>query len=153
DNPWTMNSKDIQDNATVFIAGTGPTMVDVVLTLYHQKHQGKIIAVSRHGLLPATHALCEEYPDFSQDLKGMTSLPEIVKVVRRHIAISEKRGIGWRAVIDAMRPFTQELWFNIPVDEKNKFLKFYKSYWEVARSRMPEQCAAIMSEMKLKGQL
>jgi len=122
-------------------------MVDTVLTLYHQKHKGQIVALSRHGLIPAKHLLSESYPDFSNELKGITSLGEAVMIVRKHIDIAEKNGIGWRAVIDAMRPFTQSFWINFTLQAKKDFLKYYKTFWEVSRSRMPEECAMIIEKM------
>ena len=36
---------------------------------------------------------------------------------------------------------------------KIAFLKYYKTYWEIARSRMPEQCAATIKEMISSKQL
>jgi len=154
DNPWVPNIfEHLKKDAAVLIVGTGPTMVDVALTLYYNRHEGKITALSRHGLLPAVHAVTEIYPDFSHELKDVVSFPEIVKTVRKHIAIAEKEGIGWRAVIDAMRPFTQQLWINMPTQGKAAFLKYYKTYWEVARSRMPEECATVIAEMTRTGML
>lgn len=153
-NPWASNLfENLKKDATVLIVGTGPTMVDVALTLYHNRHEGKIIALSRHGLLPTAHALSGIYSDFSQELNDAVSLTEIVKIVRKHITIAEKKGIGWRAVIDGMRPFTQKLWMDMPLEGKAAFLKYYKTYWEVVRSRMPEQCAVIIEEMIRTGML
>jgi uncharacterized NAD(P)/FAD-binding protein YdhS len=152
--PWKPDLfENLKKDATVCIIGAGPTMVDVALTLYHKKHQGKIIALSRHGLLPSAHVITETYLDFSHELKNIVSLSEVVKIVRNHIVIAETNGTGWRAVIDAMRTFTQKLWIDLPLPEKIAFLKYYKTYWEIARSRMPEQCAATIKEMMLSNQL
>lgn len=147
DDPWTANFGDLEKDRQILILGTGPTMVDVVLTLYYQGHNGKITALSRHGLLPSVHAVTKTYPDFSDEVKDVVSLTEAVKIVRKHIVIAEEAGIGWRAVVDAMRPFTQQLWMNISLDGKIDFLKYYKTYWEVSRSRMPEECAIVIKEM------
>lgn len=154
DNPWARNVLDnLKRSASVLILGTGPTMIDTVLTLYYQKHQGRITALSRHGLLPAKHILSKIYPDFSDEMKDVVSLSEAVGIVRKHIAIAEKNGTGWRAVIDSMRPFTQELWMNISTQGKIDFLKYYKTYWEVSRSRMPDECATVIYEMINSGTL
>ena len=148
DNPWAWNIfDDLKNDARVVILGTGPTMIDTVLTLRHQEHKGSIIALSRHGLIPAKHLLSEPYPDFSNEMKNITSLTEAVMIVRKHIAIAEKTGIGWRAVIDAMRPFTQNFWINFTLQAKKDFLEYYKTFWEVSRSRMPEECASIIEKM------
>jgi len=152
--PWSPDLfENIKKDTAVCIIGTGPTMVDVTLTLYHKKHKGKIIAISRHGLLPSVHAITKPYPDFSEEVRNINSLSDAVTIVRKHIAIAETNGTGWRAVIDAMRPFTQKLWIDLPVEGKIAFLKYYKTYWEVARSRMPEECAATIKEMISSKQL
>lgn len=152
--PWRSDLfENLKKDTTVCIFGTGPTMVDVVLTLYHKKNKGKIIAISRHGLLPSVHTISHVYPDFSEEVKNISSLTEAVKIVRKHIAIAETNGTGWRAVVDAMRPFTQKLWIDLPIEGKTAFLKYYKTYWEIARSRMPEECAAPVKEMISSKQL
>jgi uncharacterized NAD(P)/FAD-binding protein YdhS len=152
--PWSSDLfENLKKDAAVCIIGTGPTMVDVALTLYHKKHKGKIIAISRHGLLPSAHTITKPYPDFSDEVRNINSLSDAVTIVRKHIAIAETNGTSWRAVIDAMRPFTQKLWIDLPVEGKIAFLKYYKTYWEVARSRMPEECAATIKEMISSKQL
>jgi len=40
--------ENIPAHDPVVIVGTGLSMIDAVLTLYHQQHQGTIVAISRH---------------------------------------------------------------------------------------------------------
>jgi len=75
DNPWAPDVPgDLKKDSNILILGTGPTMIDTALTLYYQGHKGKITALSRHGLLPAVHAISEIYPDFSEEVKDVASL-------------------------------------------------------------------------------
>jgi len=54
--PWRDNVLEaIDPDASVLIVGTGLTMVDVVATLSRRDHQGPLLALSRHGLLPRHH--------------------------------------------------------------------------------------------------
>jgi uncharacterized NAD(P)/FAD-binding protein YdhS len=54
--PWSpLSSTGIGKNDSILILGTGLTMVDYVLALLLDGHQGEIVAISRRGLLPRPH--------------------------------------------------------------------------------------------------
>lgn len=153
-NPW---SAEIPQNLAleddVLIIGTGLTMVDTVLTLFNRRHQGKIIAVSTHGWLPAVHELGFVYPSFDNELKDKTSVYELFKTVRKHAANAEAQKSNWRGVIDSLRPSTQEIWLNLPDQEKRRFMRHLRRIWDVSRHRMPNECSEILRQMQDSGQL
>jgi uncharacterized NAD(P)/FAD-binding protein YdhS len=51
------------------------------------------------------------------------SVRGLLAAVRREIRHAEQDGRDWRAVIDALRPDTQELWCSLPLVEKRRFLR------------------------------
>ncbi len=54
--PWTEGAlRHIRSHHSVMLIGTGLTMVDTVLSLAERGHEGRIHALSRHGLLPHVH--------------------------------------------------------------------------------------------------
>ncbi|MGT2513505.1 hypothetical protein ACVOMT_03925 [Sphingomonas panni] len=56
-NPWAAGATTgLAHGDTVLLIGTGLTMVDVALTLEAQGFAGRIVALSRRGLLPHRHA-------------------------------------------------------------------------------------------------
>jgi len=73
--------------------------------------------------------------------------------VLRHMKQAEATGSNWRAVIDSLRPATQQLWLGLPTAEKRYFKQHLSRYWNVARHRMPGEAAAILEEMQAKGSL
>ncbi|MEQ1921970.1 MAG: FAD/NAD(P)-binding protein [Pyrinomonadaceae bacterium] len=152
--PWNSRLYEtITDNNSLFVVGTGLSMVDVALHFHRHGHKGKIYAISTRGLLPAPHELGHTYPAFADELKPMTRITDLLKAVRRHIKAAESDGSNWRAVIDSLRPATQELWMNLPPAEKRYFKQHLSRYWNVARHRMPAEVSAILVEMQANGRL
>lgn len=153
-NPWCASIyKRINKDDDVFVIGTGLTAVDAVLSLRHQRHAGKIFLFSTRGLLPAVHELGFVYPSFYEELEPLTRITDLLKTVRRHIVAAHRQNSDWRGVIDSLRPHTATLWQNLPVAEKRYFMQHLSRYWNVARHRMPPECAEIIKEMQTAGQL
>ena len=153
-NPWRADiTEKISKTDDVFIIGTGLTFADVVMSLYHNRHEGKIFGFSTRGLLPAVHRLGFVYPSFADELKSQKRITDLLKIVRRHIKAAENDSSDWRAVIDSLRPQTQEIWQTLPESEKRYFKQHLSRYWNVARHRIPPECAAILDEMQRSNQL
>ena len=152
--PWHRDVfETIGGEDTVLIIGTGLSMVDVVLKLNNIGHRGKIVAISTRGLLPAVHKLGYTYPSFAEELRPLTRVTDILKSVRHHIELAESDGSDWRAVIDSLRPVTQEVWSNLPLAEKRYFMQHLSRYWNVARHRMPAEAAAVLERLQNEGRL
>lgn len=152
--PWSDNVfGSIADTDDVLIIGTGLSMVDVVLKLAHSSHTGKILALSTRGLLPAVHKLGDTYPSFADELRPMSRITDIMRSVRRHIRLAAEQNTDWRAVIDSLRPVTQEVWQALPLSEKRYFMQHLSRYWNVARHRMPAEAAAVLDKLRDAGRL
>lgn len=156
-NSWdneTINS--IRKTDDVLIIGTGLTMVDKILDLYHQNHKGKIFAISRNGYLPFTHNPCsrhQKYPDYTNEILGAKKVKEIFDIIRKHIDIGIKSGIDWRVVLDTIRPSLPAIWDSLSLQEKKTFYRRLGSIWTVVRHRIPVLCADIIHLLKDKRQL
>lgn len=152
--PWHEGVfESIGNDDDVLIIGTGLSMVDVVMKLAHSEHKGKIYGLSTRGLLPAEHKLGHTYPSFADKLIPMTRITDILKSVRRHIEAAGEQNIDWRAVIDSLRPVTQQLWQNLPLSEKRYFMQHLSRYWNVARHRMPAEAAAVLDKQRANDRL
>jgi uncharacterized NAD(P)/FAD-binding protein YdhS len=153
-NPWSEKiDENIRKRDDVFIIGTGLTMVDTVMAFYNAKHKGKIFAASTHGLLPSVHKLGFTYPSFEDEVDELTNVSRMVKAVRAHIKKAESDSSDWRAVIDSLRPFTQKTWLRLSHDEKRRFMRHLKHFWNTSRHRIPAECAEILYRMQWTGQL
>jgi uncharacterized NAD(P)/FAD-binding protein YdhS len=153
-NPWNSGFINaISREATVFFIGTGQTMVDLACGLHRHGHKGKIFAISRHGFLPLTHKLTESYPPFYDKLKNIKSITVLLRIIRKEIENAERTGFDIRAVIDSLRPYTQDIWMGLDYGEKRKFLMHLFRYWEIVRSRIPQESGDVINRMMSTGQL
>jgi|GEM_PF-116117 len=152
--PWAPASLDsMEEGKNVVILGTGLTMVDTVLTLQQRKHKGKITALSTHGLIPQPHI--ETVPYSIPDPKQMNvkTVLEALIVLRKHIKAARGQGVGWQAVVDAFRPYVQQIWSDLATEEKKTFMEHLRHIWGVARHRMPGECAERVHQALTAGQL
>jgi len=145
--------KTVEPHDSIFVIGTGLSMVDVALHLHKHVHKGKITAISTRGLLPTVHKFGYTYPPFDGEIENAERITDILKTVRHHIKNAEATGSNWRAVIDCLRPTTQKIWLELPIAEKRYFMQHLSRYWDVARHRMPPEAAVILAEMQEKGKL
>lgn len=144
-------------DSLIVLAGTGLTMVDLVLTLTAGGYQGNILALSRNGLLPASHKTFSAYSAWAWVLKPefapKTALG-LLKGIRKEIRRAAAHGQDWRAVVDSLRPVTQKLWQQLGLKEKQKFQKRLATFWNVHRHRMGpqihERIEALLKQGKLK---
>lgn len=154
-NPW-QNLPETVLNARkpVLIVGNGLTMVDTVLSLRQSGFTQPIIALSRHGysMLPHRHNGLA-YPDFSSELLAATSLRQLVSIVHKHIRLVRALGVSAEPVIDAIRPYTQQLWRTLSLKDKQRFLARIRHLWGVARHRLPLHIHDHLQQLRLDGHL
>lgn len=151
-NPWDFKAPEqIAKEDPVLIVGTGLSMIDAVLTLYHQQHQGKIYALSRHGLLPLPHQL--KSPDRSIARADLpTSLNKLMQYMR-HLSDEEmKQGGDWRSVVNGIRKFIPALWAESNETDKKRFIRHVAAYWNVHRHRLPVEVANLLTELSAQKQ-
>lgn len=149
-NPWTDQVySHINGNENILLVGTGLTAVDVVLGLKTRNFKGKVSMLSRRGKLPLPHDLSQP-PVELQDpgyLNPRDAFFWLKSEIRR------RRNTPWPAVMDGLRPFTQNIWKRWSWDEKKYFLRRLRPIWEVVRHRIPAQSSTILNEMVSAGQL
>lgn len=152
-NPWDyVEIEKIPQDAAVLILGTGLTMVDVVLTLTQQGHKAPIYALSRRGLLPQTHKSFSKSSSLSlQELPK--KFADKLRYIRREMGDFVQQGGDWRAVINAIRAFAQQLWQDLTIVEKRRFLRHLQPYWDTHRHRIAPQVAAQITDARTRDQL
>jgi len=151
-NPWGDEARaavrDLAETgATALLIGTGLTMIDVVLSLDAAGHTGKIVAVSRRGQIPRSHADFEPAPVERQQLP-VGNLRQLWRWLRRRSA-----EVGWRAAVDSLRPHSQALWQSLDDAQQRRFLRHVRPWWDVHRHRIAPQVAATVARLIAEGRL
>lgn len=153
DNPWKYRTVEtVPSDAPVLIVGTGLSMIDAVLTLHTRKHQGKIVAVSRHGLLPLPHAQIKMPLQLAAS-ELPSPLTDMIRTLRHKIKNHEEKEGSWHDVISALRFETTDIWKNLTDKDRGKFLRHAMPYWNIHRHRVHDEIAAKLQSMQETGQL
>jgi uncharacterized NAD(P)/FAD-binding protein YdhS len=150
--PWGSTArKAVEDLAAsgepVLLIGTGLTMIDLVLSLGAAGHRGKMIGLSRRGLVPHSHADYAEAPVEAYEVPS-GSLGALFRWLRRRSA-----EVGWRAAVDSLRPHTRSLWQSFDEKEQRRFLRHARAWWDVRRSRIAPEVASTIAGLIGEGRL
>lgn len=143
----------LDPHSPVMVLGTGLSMVDAFLALEQRGHTGKIIAVSRRGLLPSPHRKGNPIKLDVADIPLGTQLSYFVGWFRDLIRENQKAGIDWRDVVDGLRPFNQKIWQNWPASAKRRFVEHTKAWWDIHRHRMAPEVYAKVTEAVQSGRI
>jgi uncharacterized NAD(P)/FAD-binding protein YdhS len=146
--PWGADlAEGLAPCDTVLLIGTGLTAIDAALLLDSRGFKGRILALSRRGLLPRAHA--DAAPAFVEP-EDMPE-PRCIDLLRL-VRIKAGR-IGWRAAVDSLRPVTQAIWAEAGLAERRRFLRHLRSWWDVHRHRIAPGIAGRVEGMISSGQL
>ena len=143
---------------TLLLIGTGLTMVDIAVAAAAEHPALKLIALSRHGRLPAPQAsptapaVLEASFD-RQKLLSCRSMRELTMAVRELADDAEARGGDWREAITRVRGCVPDIWENLEHRERRRFLRHVRVYWETRRHRMPPEFARRIGDLLREGRL
>lgn len=151
--PWAAETlAGLGPDDPILLLGSGLTMVDLCLTLRAEGHRGPIAAISRHGRLPHAHEPATAWQGLKLEGDDRGSLTRLVKAIRRNVRAAAAMGVGWRGVMDALRPHIATLWQELPEADRRRFLRHVRSVWDIHRHRMaPSHAMALQSEIAQGG--
>ena len=136
----------------ILLVGSGLTSVDVAIALRARGFSGTIHLLSRRGLLPQTHKATAIWPPF-WDENSPGTVRGLLRLIRTQVEAAEKQGSGWRAVIDSLRPFSAAIWRSLPRQERRRFLRHVRPYWEVHRHRVAPEIGGPLAAQIQNGQV
>jgi uncharacterized NAD(P)/FAD-binding protein YdhS len=156
--PWVRGALDaVRPGESVLMLGTGLTMLDIALDLAARGVRLPLFAVSRHGLLPRPHRTGAGPAGPDTLPPGLDAPPRSIarytRLVRRHIAARAAAGGDWRDVIAALRPGTPALWMGLGQEERARFLRHLRPWWDVHRHRASPETARAIEKMLAAGDI
>jgi len=153
--PWAEGiAERAAGDRSILLVGTGLTMVDVALSLAEACPDARLCAVSRSGLLPRRHGSQPLRP--ARTFGPIPLRPKLYDIVSRVEAEAEaeaSKGGDWRAVIDSLRPVTNEIWTRLSEADRRTFVQRYARRWDIHRHRMAPEVAALLDRARADGQL
>jgi uncharacterized NAD(P)/FAD-binding protein YdhS len=149
---WSANAlRNIPKNGSVLLIGSGLTSIDVAIALKSEGFAGHIHILSRRGLIPQPHRRTDQWPQYWNGESPRTTRG-LLRLVRDQIRSASVVGCDWRSVVDALRPVTQEIWHFLPINERKRFLRHVRAYWEVHRHRIAPEIDATVAGLLNEGQ-
>lgn len=143
----------IEPDDPILLNGTGLTMADYFLALKEAGHRGPVMAISRRGLLPQAHRDTTPLKLDAADIPFGTDMGYLFCWFRTQVTWATERGEDWRSMIDALRPFTQDIWRSLPVSGRRRFIEHVRPWWDVHRHRLPPSVEANLRAAIAWGQL
>lgn len=126
------------EGATVLALGSGLTLIDVAVTF--ARGQGRVIALSRRGLLPQGHTPV-----------GLPAAAPVTPVPLRRLGRTlrgARRLPDWRPAVDGVRPSAPAIWRGWSHDERRRFLRHAGPWWSIHRRRTAPESATIVEAMR-----
>ncbi len=151
-NPWGADARQavaelVASGGSALLVGTGLTMIDLVLSLEAAGHRGRIVALSRRGLIPRSHA------DFEPAPVEQSELPEGDLLGLWRWLRTRAAKVGWRAAIDSLRPHSNALWQGLGGERQRRFLRHARPWWDVHRHRIAPEVARTLARLIGEGRL
>ena len=152
--PWDAGAFDgINPEQPVLVVGSGLTAIDVVLSLKERGHRAGITLVSRNGKLPLPHVAPGDPPHTFTREQVAGGPAALMHTLRAAAKARMKAGQGWQPVLDALRPFTVEVWRSWTAEQKKRFLRHARPFWEIHRHRAPREVLARLEAWMKDGSL
>lgn len=169
----------IDPTARVLVVGSGLTALDVVSTLLRDAERPGIVVVSRHGLRPrpqppaakpmpgipgagaaSTQAaerpldrILGQVPRFLLQAGARPTLRAWVRALRARIREVERQGESWHKGFDELRDVVWRAWPLLPIEQKHRFLRRLRTWYDVHRFRAPPQNDALVRAAEAQGRI
>lgn len=152
-NPWDEKAvENINQDEPVFIIGAGLTMVDTAISLIDQGFKNKIIVLSKHGAIPLPHPN-ERVTVPHSDIVPPSDLHKIFSNLKARIRSAIDNTEWHEPVLEAVRPYTQKIWQELSIEEKNRFMRHINHRWSKLRHRLPLQVYDFIQALIAKNQV
>ena len=150
-NPWRDEAiAGLAPDASILLIGTSLTMIDVLISLLEYGHKGPIVALSRRGLVPHHHPPAPiPTPDADTSDLFTGSLSQRTARFRAKL----RAGLSWPGLMQLLRPHNNELWHGLDLDQRRRFLRHLRPWWDIHRHRVAPHIGEQIDAARTCGQL
>jgi uncharacterized NAD(P)/FAD-binding protein YdhS len=131
----------------VLLIGSGLTMIDIALAVADQRPDTRILAISRHGLLPQPQVESHS-ADPSAKFDAAALLADGPLHVRLRAFRSQLADGDWRTAIQCVREALPSLWQSAPRALRARFLRHLRAWWDVHRHRVPHTTLSRIEKLR-----
>lgn len=150
-NPWREEVvAGLAPDASVLLIGTSLTMIDVLISLMEHGHRGPIVALSRRGLVPHRHPPAP-IPTPEADAIDLFTGSLSQRTARFRAKL--RAGLGWPGLMQLLRPHNNELWHGLDLDQRRRFLRHLRPWWDIHRHRVAPHIGEQIDAALARGQL
>jgi uncharacterized NAD(P)/FAD-binding protein YdhS len=121
----------------VLLVGTALTMVDMALAIADKRPDTRLLAISRHGLLPLPYGNPVTHAATQGDAVAIVSRGPLSQRLARFRDLVAGSGGDWRAALQQLRGAMPKLWADAPRRLRRRFLRHLRAYWDAHRHRVP----------------
>jgi len=165
--PWDLEAVHaIPNDARLLFIGTALTAADLIVTLLRLGHRGPMTAMSRRGLRSTGRplsggAMAESIWDrvtrptsiFVERHGVQHRLKEVLAALRADIRAAVASGEPWQAPFDDFRDSVWQVWPNLTLADKHRFMRHLRTWYDVHRFRLPPTVEAKLNSARDRGQL
>jgi uncharacterized NAD(P)/FAD-binding protein YdhS len=154
--PWRLTELPVHTPGdTALIIGSGLTGIDSAQTLHRLGWQGAIEMLSPNARLPAAN-LARALPTWqlAPNFVQLSQTPRLfLRALRAELARAKIDAVDWRAVLNALRAITAEIFVSWTPRQRTSILRRAGSIWGTHRHRMPPSVAALIYTLESNGKL
>jgi uncharacterized NAD(P)/FAD-binding protein YdhS len=149
DGPWALQTLPAHTpDQGAAIIGAGLTAADCVQSLLQLGWRGAITLFSPRGVLAQVHqdTAAQEWKLASDFMLRCATPVKALRTLRAEISSAAQNGQDWRDVVNAIRPFTSQIFSGWSADQRLQFLRHCQPRWANARHRMPTRVFGYLAE-------
>jgi uncharacterized NAD(P)/FAD-binding protein YdhS len=147
----------LTEDQSVLIVGNGLTMADAASVLSRQPGRIPTLhTISRRGLIPKTQT--RYHADATRGggealLASARSTRRLLRACRDMAREVQNSGGDWREAISFIRSLVPQLWRQLPLAERRRFVRHLQVHWDTYRHRLPPQLSERIENLRRSGKL
>lgn len=127
--------KPVRTDRKLLIIGSSLTALDAMLNAEKHGFSGNYIGISRRGLQLKGREDADPWPD----VLAPDNLPRTLRALLRQVQSARHAiragGHNWQRLPGAVRPHLPQLWTHASLQDRQRFLRHLRPYWEISLHR------------------